>query len=170
MSHNTISLSCYFQLLYILKHTCTVHCQINMTDLFLIMQTLDGDFFDQLRGYFTTLGQVEVDACKNAMLGFETVVSHANTVSWIVFNDGVKMKLVVDLMKNPGIVGCIHSFPFCVPCPANQSVLMQLQSKSYEYLSDSHFMLPYFSFKSVSTILHLITLIMQKKWFLRCLP
>lgn len=115
MSHNTISLSCYFQLLYILKHTCTVHCQINMTDLFLIMQTLDGDFFDQLRGYFTTLGQVEVDACNNAMLGFETVVSHANTVSWIVFNDGVKMKLVVDLMKNPGIVGCIHSFPFCSP-------------------------------------------------------
>lgn len=52
-----------------------------MTDLFLIMQTLDGDFFDQLRGYFTTLGQVEVDACNNAMLGFETVVSHANTVS-----------------------------------------------------------------------------------------
>ncbi|KAL9973934.1 hypothetical protein ACROYT_G020455 [Oculina patagonica] len=46
-----------------------------------IMSTLDGDFFDQLRGYFTTLGQVEVDACKNAMPGFETVVSHANTIN-----------------------------------------------------------------------------------------
>ena len=45
------------------------------------IQTLDGDFFDQMRGYFTTLGQVEVDACKNAMAGFETVVSQANTVS-----------------------------------------------------------------------------------------
>ena len=58
-----------------------MHCQINPAHLFLAMQTLDGDFFDQLRGYFTTLGRVEVDACKNAMLGFETVVSHANTVS-----------------------------------------------------------------------------------------
>lgn len=55
------------------------------------MQTLDGDFFDQLRGYFTTLGQVEVDACKNAMLGFETVVSQANTVSWIVISDVANM-------------------------------------------------------------------------------
>ena len=52
-----------------------------LTFLFAI-QTLDGDFFDQLRGYFTTLGQVEVDACKDAMSGFETVVSHANTVSY----------------------------------------------------------------------------------------
>jgi len=58
-----------------------VQWQINHADLFPILQTLDGDFFDQLRGYFTTLGQVEVDACKIAMLGFETVVSHANTVS-----------------------------------------------------------------------------------------
>ena len=33
-----------------------------------------------MRGYFTTLGQVEVDACRNAMAGFETVVSQANTV------------------------------------------------------------------------------------------
>ena len=58
-----------------------MHCQINSAYLFLTIQTLDGDFFDQLRGYFTTLGQVEVDACKNAVLGFETVVSQANTVS-----------------------------------------------------------------------------------------
>lgn len=62
---------------------------INHADLFLTIQTLDGDFFDQLRGYFTTLGQVEVDACKNAMPGFETVVSHANTVSSIVINRDV---------------------------------------------------------------------------------
>ncbi|KAJ7393080.1 F-BAR and double SH3 domains protein 2 [Desmophyllum pertusum] len=46
-----------------------------------IMSTLDGDFFGQLRGYFTTLGQVEVDACRNAMPGLETVVSHANTIN-----------------------------------------------------------------------------------------
>ena len=58
-----------------------MHYQINHADLFFTIQTLDGDFFDQLRGYFTTLGQVEVDACKNAILGFETVVSHGNTVS-----------------------------------------------------------------------------------------
>lgn len=44
------------------------------------IQTLDGDFFDQMRDYFTTLGQVEVDACRNAMAGFQTVVSQANTV------------------------------------------------------------------------------------------
>lgn len=77
--------------LYFETHTCTVHCQINPAYLFLTMQTLDGDFFDQLRGYFTTLGQVEVDACKNAMLGFETVVSQANTVSWIVISDVANM-------------------------------------------------------------------------------
>ena len=47
------------------------------------VQTLDGDFFDQLRGYFTTLGQVEVDACKNAITGFEAVVYHAKTVSGV---------------------------------------------------------------------------------------
>ena len=33
-----------------------------------------------MRGYFTTLGQLEVDACRNAMDGFETLVSQANTV------------------------------------------------------------------------------------------
>ena len=48
--------------------------------IFLITQTLDGDFFDQMRGYFTTLGQLEVDAGRNATAGFETVVSQANTV------------------------------------------------------------------------------------------
>lgn len=45
-----------------------------------VVQSLDGDFFDKMRGYFTTLGQLEVDACKNAMDGFETIVSQANTV------------------------------------------------------------------------------------------
>ncbi|XP_074620153.1 F-BAR and double SH3 domains protein 2-like isoform X2 [Acropora palmata] len=50
-------------------------------DLQEIMTSLDGDFFDKMRGYFTTLGQLEVDACKNAMDGFETIVSQANTIS-----------------------------------------------------------------------------------------
>ena len=54
-----------------------------MIFVLLNIQTLDGDFFDQMRGYFTTLGQVEVDACKNAMAGFEMVVSQANTVSMV---------------------------------------------------------------------------------------
>lgn len=46
-----------------------------------IMSTLDGDFFDQMRGYFATLGELEVDACKNARAGFESVVSQANTIN-----------------------------------------------------------------------------------------
>ncbi|XP_068718936.1 F-BAR and double SH3 domains protein 2-like [Montipora capricornis] len=45
-----------------------------------IMTSLDGDFFDKMRGYFTTLGQLEVDASRNAMAGFESVVSQANSI------------------------------------------------------------------------------------------
>lgn len=41
--------------------------------------------FDQMRGFLTTLGQVEVDASRAAITGFETVVSNAKTVSGIAF-------------------------------------------------------------------------------------
>lgn len=46
-----------------------------------IMSTLDGDFFDQMRGFLTTLGQVEVDACRAAITGFEALVSNAKTIN-----------------------------------------------------------------------------------------
>ena len=39
-----------------------------------------------MRVYFATLGELEVDACKNAMAGFESVVSQANTVRIMPLN------------------------------------------------------------------------------------
>lgn len=50
-------------------------------DLQEIMSTLEGDLFDQMRGFLTTLGQVEVDASRAAITGFETVVSNAKTIN-----------------------------------------------------------------------------------------
>ena len=39
-----------------------------------------------MRGYFATLGELEVDACRNAIAGFESVVSQANTVRIMPLN------------------------------------------------------------------------------------
>lgn len=72
-------LNVYFVVVFIFNSFTVDHS--SQMIVLLNIQTLDGDFFDQMRGYFATLGQVEVDACKNAMAGFETVVSQANTVS-----------------------------------------------------------------------------------------
>ena len=65
---------------------CSFKLKHAFVHVFISIQTLDGDFFDQMRGYFATLGELEVDACKNARAGFESVVSQANTVRIMPLN------------------------------------------------------------------------------------
>ena len=43
-------------------------------------QLQEGDFHDQMRNCFNTLGQLEVDGGDSTKIGFQAVVHQANTV------------------------------------------------------------------------------------------
>lgn len=72
-----------------------------------------------MRGFLTTLGQVEVDASRAAITGFETVVSNAKTVSGIGFIWYITLHTLRHQQTTLMVCSNLYHTSSCIKIPGN---------------------------------------------------